>query len=438
MFDDTHEWVLPFQPVSDGAALLEIQQDIATIPEGGGTHILQALEVALPALAGQDTASGARHAVLFSDGKSSDGGRGIEAYNLVVDDALEADITLSTIAIGDGADQQLLAHLAERGRGRYHFAAVPEELPALTIAESDILRSNAVQEGEYRPALSAPHPLLGALFTSLPVNQIPNLGGYLALTPKPRAEIILQVGPEDPLLGVWGYGLGRVVAWTSDSGGEWARDWHLWSEADRFWGQVVGYTLPAPDMGLLQLEAEVERDGVVTLTAESVTATGQTVDLARTTAILTTPSGRLVPLTLRQVAPGRYQQRLRIPDPGAYRLSVAQTRADEPDESATIGFVVPYPAEYGLPDEEAGATLLKQIAATTGGQAFSPGEPLQRMDCEPQLENCHEEAFPIPSQQADGQDPVLPIELWTPLLQIALILWPIEIAWRRWGRLRIQ
>src|SRR5690606_38496827 len=131
------------------------------------------------------------------------------------------------------------AHLAERGLGRYHFAAEPEELPALTIAESAILRSNAVQEGDFKPAVYAPHPLLRGFVSAGSVeNDLPELSGYVALTPKPRAEIALQTGPGDPLLTTWGYGLGRVAPWSSDTGSEWTPAWLNWPTTARFWGQV--------------------------------------------------------------------------------------------------------------------------------------------------------------------------------------------------------
>jgi hypothetical protein len=297
---------------------------------------------------------------------------------------------------------------------------------------------------------------LRGLFATPPTGEatsadgLPDLRGYLAQTPKPRAEVALQVGPGDPLLSVWGYGLGRVAAWTSDVGDEWAAAWLSWPEANRFWGQAVGYTLPAPGLGLLQLHTNVEADGVVVLTADGVTATGQTVDLARTEATLTTPGGREIPLTLRQIEPGRYQQQLRLPDPGAYQLSVTQARPDAPEETATSGFVVPYPAEYGLPLEGTGEPLLRQIAEATGGQTFSLGEPFQVAGCRPQAADCEESA----SQENQESESIIEnlqskihaqmgslkseIELWPWLLLAALILWPVEIAWRRWGRLRIQ
>lgn len=426
MFDNRYEWVVPFQPVRSGAALLEIQQAIATIPGGGGTRILQALEVGLPALAEQQTASAARHAVLLTDGKSFDGPRGLPDYDQVVEAALEAGITLSTIAIGADADVALLTHLAERGRGRYHFASRPEELPELTIAESDILRSSAVQEGEFRPAVFAPHPMLRGLFGATVLTsetgRMPDLSGYIAVTPKPRAEVALQIGPGDPLLSVWGYGLGRVAAWTSDAGADWGSSLFSWPDVARFWGQVVGYTLPEPGLGLLQLSTEVAPGGVVTLVADSVTAAGQTVDLAPPQVELVTPANRDVRLTLRQVAPGQYRQQLRLPHPGAYQMTVSQARDNASAETATGGFVVPYPAEYGLPDEDAGEPLLRRIANATGGHIFAPGESPPAVQAA-----ANTAALPPPPQ-----------ELWPWLLQVALVLWPVEIAWRRRARLRIQ
>jgi Mg-chelatase subunit ChlD len=425
MFDNQYEWVIPFQQVSDGAELLEVQQQIAQIPPGGGTRILQALEVGLPAIIALDTVV-SRHVVLLSDGKSFDGEKTIEDYDLIVDSAVEEDITLSTIAIGFDADQDLLSHLAERGRGRYHFAERPEELPALTISESDILRSQSLQEGDFQSAIFAPHPILRGLFSPLPGTDRPQplpLTGYLAMTPKPQSEVALQVGPGDPLLTTWGYGLGRVVAWSSDIGQEWAVPWREWPEASRFWGQAVGYTLPAPDLSAtLQVDAQAESDGSTTLIVDSLTATGQPVDLARTEGVLVTPGGQEVSITLSQVAPGRYERQLKLSDTGAYQFSVTQIRSGEGEVGATTGFVQPYPAEYTLTPSGAGNTLLEQIATITGGRTFSLGQ-LNRV------------AAVAAEEETEADEPV---ELWPWLLLAAVILWPLEIAWRRWNRLRIQ
>lgn len=426
MFDNRFEWVVPFQQIRDGAELINIQQRIGRIPPGGGTRILQALEVALPALIAQEVV-GARHAVLLSDGKSFDGNQGIEDYDRIVDEALKAQITLSTIAIGE-ADQELMRHLAERGQGRYHFAAMPEELPALTVSESDILRSDALQEGDYGVAIFAPHPLTRGLFSPLPTperNTAPNINGYLAMTPKPLSEVALQIGPGDPLLSVWGYGLGRVVAWSSDTGAEWTNAWRSWPDFGRFWGQVVGYTLPAPGFGLLQLDAKIGANGTVTIIADGVTVSGQPADMAQTVATVLTPGGQEERMRLHQMAPGRYERDIRLSDWGAYQVMASQARSDrdESDAEASMGFVLSYPAEYGLPPVGSGAALVEQIAAVTGGRAFALGQLA---------------ALNGPSVPAENHETPEPVELWPWFLGAALALWPVEIALRRWGRLRIQ
>jgi Ca-activated chloride channel homolog len=129
-----------------------------------------------------------------------------------------------------------------------------------------------------------------------------------------------------------------------------------------------------------------------------------------------------VPLLLRQVAPGRYQQQVRVADPGAYRVSLNQSRADEPAQTITTGFVAPYPAEYALPPEGAGEPLLRHIAGTTGGQVVANAD-----------------SFLAATLAASSQNKTTqPLTLWPWLLLGALLLWPLEIAWRRWGRLRIH
>src|SRR5207248_1252989 len=42
----------------------------------------------------------------------------------------------------------------------------------------------------------------------------------------------------------WQFGLGRSVAWTSDAAGLWTRDWLQAPNANRFWADVVSWTLP--------------------------------------------------------------------------------------------------------------------------------------------------------------------------------------------------
>src|SRR5690606_36019167 len=50
---------------------------------------------------------------------------------------------------------------------------------------------------------------------------------------------------QSPVLAQWQYGLGRAVAWTSDTKGKWAKDWITWSEFPRFAAQMVQWMVPS-------------------------------------------------------------------------------------------------------------------------------------------------------------------------------------------------
>src|SRR5207302_645535 len=79
---------------------------------------------------------------------------------------------------------------------------------------------NAVIEGHAAAVVVDPSPILRSISGDLPP-----LSGYVATTPKERAVTALETERGHPLLAHWQYGLGRVVAWTSDAQQGWASDW---------------------------------------------------------------------------------------------------------------------------------------------------------------------------------------------------------------------
>src|SRR5207237_911046 len=75
-----------------------------------------------------------KHIILLTDGMSCCGGD----YASVLERMRAADVTLSTIAIGGDADQQLLAQLARQGDGRYYFADHARDIPRLMTRETEL------------------------------------------------------------------------------------------------------------------------------------------------------------------------------------------------------------------------------------------------------------------------------------------------------------
>jgi hypothetical protein len=405
--------VVDFQTLGSGLSLGQIQERISTLELGGGTDICAALDMGLSELERQP--GQVRHAVLMTDGQSFLNGR-CGPYNVLIDRARAADITLSAIAIGQDADTALLQELARWGAGRYHFAGAPEDIPRLTLIESQIASAEPQIEGEFRANLQAPHPLLRD-FTP---NQIPQLEGYVGTTIKPEAELVLKSPDDDPVLAAWQYGLGRAVAWTPSVESPWAEAWPNWPDYGRFWAQIIRYTLPEPDSGPLQARivphpGSSPSSGVasVTIAADSLAPSGEAIDLADTAATVTLPDGSTRSIPLRQTAPGHYAADVSLPSVGPYAVEIEQ-RKDDLLRVARAGYVQPPSAEY-LPNS-GGAALLTQISAITGGQALSVSDTV------------------TPSTATPAGDVRA---LWPWLLLVAALLWPLEIAVRRgWLRRR--
>ena len=404
-FDDKQEWVVDFQTLGTGLSLGTIQERIATIQIGAGTDIRAALAVGLPALAAQPGT--VRHAVLLTDGRSFETTRG--PYRELIERARAANITLSSIAIGGDSDTELLQDLAQWGAGRYHFAAAPNDIPRLTLLESEIARTEPQVEGDFRADLQTPHPAL----RDFAPNEIPRLEGYVATTLKPAAELVLRSPEHDPVLAVWQYGLGRAIAWTPSIDAPWAQSWPSWPEYGKFWAQIIRYTLPEPDSGPLQIRVTPRDDrlvspsaATVTLSADAVSPNGEPLDLADTEATITLPNGTARSITLRQTAPGHYTEELALPTDGPYAIEVHQSK-DGTEHTTSAGYVQRPSSEY-LP-AQGGAQLLAQISQATNGRTLTDLGTLSPANVEQ-----HDE-----------------IGLWLWLLLAAALLWPIEIAVRR-------
>jgi Ca-activated chloride channel family protein len=405
-FDIGQEWVISFQPIGAALSLTQLQEQITNIPLGGGTDILGALQIGLPALSAQP--GPVRHAVLLTDGRSFTTNRA--SYRALAERMHAAGVTLSSIAIGSDADTELLRELAQIGGGRYHFAAHPDDIPRLTLLESEILRTEPQIEGEFRAELNTQHPTLRGFVA----DQLPSLQGYVATTIKPEAELVLKSPEDDPVLAAWQYGLGRAVAWTPGAEAPWATSWSNWPEYGRFFAQLIRYTLPEPDSGPLQVRV-TERPGAATIAADVVGPGGEPLDLADVQARLTLPDGSVRSIGLRQIAPGRYTQDVTLPAEGAYAISVEAAK-DDLLRSGQIGYVRGYPAEYRplmAPDGGLyGQALLDgiQAASRPGGESGTPPGGLP--------------------DASEGQS------IWPWLLLAAVLLWPLEVAVRR-GWLRI-
>ncbi len=362
VFNDKQEWVVQMTSVGDEAHRREIDEKIAAITADGGTEILPALNVGFDAIRNVD--ADVRHIVLLSDGKSRTGTR--ESYQKLIDDVVADRTTLSTIAIGNDADTDLLNFLADEGNGRYHFTDRAEEIPKLTLEEARSAGSQAVIRGAFRPIQKMPSPILA----NFAPDDLPNLDGYAFAEAKPDAQVILTSDRDDPILAKWQYGLGRVIAWTADTGTDFATEWPAWSGYDAFWTSMIRWSLPDPENRPVQLG--VARDGPdAVVTVNSTDHAGEGGDPGTMTATITTPGGTTVPArALYRSGPNEWQMRITDPVPGAYQVQLqkASTGSGAPIDE-TAGFAIP-PSPELQPAPDA-ATLLRALASRSGGRVLS-------------------------------------------------------------------
>lgn len=354
-FADRPSWVTRLRTLNGQSDIDAVADQISRLKADGVTEMADALREGIAEL--RTSPLETKHIILLSDGQPT------TSFDPVVmaAQARQAGMTLSTIAIGEQADTRLMNTLATNGNGRYHFAARPQDIPRLTLEETEQLAGKTIATGDFRAVQTAPSPIM----RGLEAGRLPTLGGYQITEAKPDAQVILQSGRSEPILAQWQYGLGRVVAWTSDLSQEMAVNWKDSEPYAPFWNQAVRWTLPAAISP--HFRVSTIQDGHDLILAVDAFNNGATVNLTQTTGRLRTPSGATVDLVLPQTAPGRYEVRLAAPEAGAYGLDLRQTRPGGGVADAN-GFSVPYPAELRGPT--VGDSILGSLADRTGGRVL--------------------------------------------------------------------
>ena len=94
-FDASSWWLVPMGEIGSEAHLRELQESISVLVSDGGTNIYAALSTAYQGLA--SALAPRRHMILLTDGISESGD-----YTGLLFAMKQGEITLSTIAVGDG------------------------------------------------------------------------------------------------------------------------------------------------------------------------------------------------------------------------------------------------------------------------------------------------------------------------------------------------
>jgi uncharacterized membrane protein len=397
-FDSNPQWLVPIQHVANRAAII---QQIGALRPGGGTDIYAALRELLRTLPSDP--STLKHVILLTDGIADEAGI-VETVRALNE---QHGITVTSIGIGNSVPP-FMQEIARVGKGAYYNLVDVQNIPQIFAAETVLATRSYIVEEPFVPVLTANSPIMRG------IESVPPLLGYVATSAKPTATVILTATAKDyndPLLVSWQYGLGRVVAWTSDATTRWAQAWTEWEGFQRFWSQVIRSTILEGLNSALETRVE-QREGRSVLIVEARDDQGAFLNGLSLSASVVDPTLGGQSLTLRQVAPGRYEAEFDANREGAYfiRIAGAQGSAEAGlGVAQTAGWVLSYSPEYRL--RETDTALLEALAELTGGRNIA---------------DTPERAFRHDVQQVRGVASLAP---W--LLLLAVLLLPFDIAVRR-------
>jgi secreted protein with Ig-like and vWFA domain len=392
-FDDSYYIDLPLTEVKDKDSLSAVIEDINI---GGGTIIHPALVEAVRLLSASERT---KHIVLLSDGME-----GAQFnYLPLLEQMVEEGISLSTIALGGDSDLTHMKFLAESVDGRFYSVPNSQDLPAVFLQETILAGGNYLVEEEFTPTVVHPDALSLRLAT-------PKFEGYVASTIKPLAEILLLTHREHPHFARWQYGLGRSVAFTSDTWGLWSENFLQHSGFADLWIDTLSWVTPRGESGDMALDVRIQGSG-----AEVTALTSQPLEDGDTIRVtITDEAYQQQELELRPVGGNRYSANLPQVNQGIYMLTARRLHVEKTVAHAVTGFSVPYPAEFGISSTEAGADLLESLSGNTGGLVLRTPREVFRSASEPVRRSVE-------------------ISQW--LILVAIILWPMDITIRRFGTL---
>ena len=325
-----------------------------------------------------------------------------------------ADITLSTVAIGEKPNLELMSALARWGNGKGYVAARDVELPGMFVAEARRLLGESLVEEPFRPMVKAKADALAGIDFATG----PPLRGYVRANAKRFSDVLLEAKHGEPLLVQTRYGLGKTVAFLSDLKSRWAVQWLSWPGYGRFWAQVVRDAIrDSADEGLAWRVSRHGPEALLTLTA--LDGDGAYRNGLSPKVRVVTPDAQSNVMVLRQVAPGTYRASmpLQASRRAAYRFELLPSPGISPQEVAQAGargLFYPKSDEYrALPPNVA---LLEALSRQTGGKLAPEAEEVL-----------------APSSDAG----MVSTPLWPYLAAAALLLFLADIAVRRmpWSRL---
>jgi uncharacterized membrane protein len=297
----------------------------------------------------------AKHMIIISDGDPSPPSGAVKSA------FRKGGITVSTVGVGthDAPNRRLLEAVAVETGGKFYDVKDPRALPAIFIREARKAARPLIKNlDNVPPQVVYRHEMLQGVDGPLPP-----IKGFVMTTLKdsPLVEVAMRSpDPDDPenstVLASWTYGLGRTVAFTTDTGYKWAGAWESWSHYDKLFSQMVRWSMrPLGDSGKFTVATD-HRDGRVKVTITALDENDEFLNFLNISGAALSPKLEPIDIKIEQVGPGRYVTEFPANAAGSYFV----TLNPGPGFAPLLGGVnVPYSPEFR--DRETNEALLTSL-----------------------------------------------------------------------------
>jgi uncharacterized membrane protein len=395
LWDGDEHWLFPLQKVGKKA---DLARQIAGMNQGDLGSFQQIMSMAHDSL--KKSTANLKHIIVFSDGDP--GAPDQPLMQAIVGDR----ITVSTVLISGHAGPDTMISMADQGKGRFYNVNSPDDLPQIFIKETAVILKSAIYEEPFKPQVRS----VSEVVRGIGATEYPSLLGYVATTPKPRAETPLWTDKGDPLLAHWQYGLGRSVAFTSDAKAKWARIWMTWDKYRQFWSQIGQWSLRRLENADFTTEVSLE-NGEGLINVEAVDDQGNYRNFLNLQAAVVSPKGERQTVRLEQTGPGHYEAHFPTKQVGAYLLNLMDIKDGQLRGSQVVGASVNYSPEFNA--TEPNVNLLRRLAESGSGKLLEPSVPA------------------LNPFSHDRRKTFQPRDLWESLIKLAIILFILDVGVRR-------
>lgn len=185
--------------------LVDVEDKIYSLTNSGGTSIEIAVTAGSNLLLG---AKGSKNIVIISDGKT----KSMDKTRQAIADTRKKGVKIFTVGVGEDTNEANMKEIAQLGGGQYFQIDESKNLKILFGGREE---QDSAKKRFGITVLNKDHFITG----DLSMHGI--ITGYNQVAPKSTGRMLVTTEEGNPLVSVWRFGLGRVVAVTTDNGNRW-------------------------------------------------------------------------------------------------------------------------------------------------------------------------------------------------------------------------